>query len=194
MTAAPSRGVIGMMLIIGSLLFLVAAFMPVSRVYPAQGVEQKMAIIDADRTGWQVSQVLFALSAAVAWAGMGLLAYRFRAFGGSILPLAAVAAAGVGLALWLAYVYLRTIRPEDFVSGLVPGWPFVAYSFLTLLAIFVIGSGMSQPKFPRWLPIFNMGAAALMGLAFLIFKDLPPLLYYVVTLVDGIALLVLHPF
>jgi hypothetical protein len=69
-----------------------------------------------------------------------------------------------------------------------------ANSFLTMFAIFATGVGMLQPKFPHSLPIFNMGSAAVMALAFLIFKDLPPFFYYVVTLVEGIALLVLDPF
>ena len=66
----------GIILLIGSLLFWVAAFMP-------------------------VSQGFFVLGAAVACIGMGMLAYRLNAMKGSIYPLIAVAAAGIGLVLWM---------------------------------------------------------------------------------------------
>lgn len=180
-------------LIVGPLLFLVAAFSPVSRVYAERDVGQKLAIIAADRRGWWLSQALFALGAAVAWAGMALLAIRLRASTGSGLPLTAVAGAGVGMALWAYYVYLRIVRAEDFVQGQLSGSLFVAYSFLTMLALFALGVGMLSLRLPRWLPLVNMGAAVLMAAAFLVFKDLPPFLYYLVTLVDGIALLAGNP-
>jgi hypothetical protein len=184
----------GIVLLIGSLLFLVAAFMPVSQVFAVRGAARKLAVIAADRSGWLVSQCFFVLGATVAFIGMGMLAYRLKATKGSTFPLIAVAAAGIGLVLWMMYVYLRTISPEDFVYNRIPRWLFPTYSYLTLLAIFVIGLESCRFNFPRWLSFFNMGSAVLFALAFLIFKDLPPLLYYIVTLVDGIALLVLRPF
>jgi hypothetical protein len=181
----------GIVLSIGSLLFLVAAFMPVSRVFVLRSAEQQLAVIAADRSGWQVSQFLFGSGATIAWVGMAMLAYRLKKKNRSAFPLLAVAASGAGLVFWIVYLYLRTISPENFVHDLYPGWLFPAYSFLTLLAIFVLGMQMYRLKFPPWLSLFTMISALLLALAFLLLKDLPPLLYYMVTLVDGIAVLVL---
>jgi hypothetical protein len=180
----------GIVLSIGSLLFLAAAFMPVSRVFVVRGAEQQLAVIAADRSGWQVAQFFFGSGATIAWVGMAMLVYRLKTKKRSIFPLVAVAASGVGLVFWIVYIYLRTISPENFVHSLYPGWLFPAYSFLTLLAILVLGMEMYRLKFPRWLSLFTMNSAVLLALAFLVLKDLPPLLYYIVTLVDGISVLV----
>lgn len=67
------------------------------------------------------------------------------------------------------------------------------YAFLTLFALFATSMRMPGSDFPGWLRIVNMGAAVLLTLILLIFKDLPPLTFYLVTLVDGIALLLLKP-
>jgi hypothetical protein len=180
----------GIVLSIGSLLFLAVAFMPVSRVFVVRGAEQQLAVIAADRSGWQVAQFFFGSGATIAWVGLAMLAYRLKTKKRSIFPLVAVAASGVGLVFWIVYIYLRTISPENFVHSLYPGWLFPAYSFLTLLAILVLGMEMYRLKFPRWLALFTMLSAVLLALAFLVLKDLPPLLYYIVTLVDGISVLV----
>ena len=182
----------GIVLSIGSLLFLVAAFMPVSRVFVVRGAEQQLAVIAADRSGWQVAQLSFGSGATIAWVGMAMLAYWLETKKRSIFPLVAMAASGAGLVFWIVYIYLRTISPENFVHSLYPGWLFPAYSFLTLLAIFVLGMEMYRLKFPRWLALLL--SAVLLALAFLVLKDLPPLLYYIVTLVDGIAVLVLRSY
>ena len=184
----------GIVLSIGSLLFLVAAFMPVSRVFVVRGAEQQLAVIAADRSGWQVAQFFFGSGATIAWVGMAMLAYWLETKKRSIFPLVAMAASGAGLVFWIVYIYLRTISPENFVHSLYPGWLFPAYSFLTLLAILVLGMEMYRLKFPRWLSLFTMISAVLLALAFLVLKDLPPLLYYIVSLVDGIAVLVLRSY
>lgn len=112
----------GTALSVGSLLFLVAAFLPVPRVFVVRGAEQQVAVISADRSEWRVAQFLFGSGATIAWVGMAMLAYRLNTKMRSTFPLTAVAASGAGLAFWVAYVYLRTISPENYVHGLYPGW------------------------------------------------------------------------
>lgn len=185
---------IGSILMIGSLAFLTAAFMPVSRVFGVRDKEQKLAIIQAERSGWTFSQSLFALGAAITWLGLGLLAIRILYANGSVIPLVSTAVAGVGLIFWLWHVYLRAAKPEDFVNNLLPGWHFLLYGFFTLLGLIGISLGMPALKFPVWLPVANISSAVLFTLLFLIFKDLPPALFYLVTLVNGIALLIFKPF
>lgn len=194
MPAILQTEMMGVLLIIGSLAFSVAAFMPVSRVFAARVAEHKISIIEADRSGWNVSQIFFALGATTAWIGMGLLAVRTKLWNGSVFPFGAVAVAGIGLFIWLWHLRLRIIRPKDFANGLLPGWHFPVYGFLTLFALFGIGVGMLSSHVPLWLPILNMSLAVMLATAFLVFKDLPPFFFYLVTLVDGIALLILQPF
>lgn len=184
----------GIILITGSLAFSVAAFMPVSRLFGERSPEQRLAIIEADRSGWVISQFLFALGAAVSWIGMLLLAYQLNFLSGTGFALPAVVGAGIGMLFWLRHVYLRGTSPQSFTNNLLPGWHFLIYALLTGLALIGIGVGLFQANSPDWLALVNVASAILFALIYLIFKDLPPFLFYLVTLVDGIALLFLKPF
>jgi len=182
---------IGIILIVGSLAFLTAAFMPVSRLFGERSGEKKLAIIQADRAGWTISQVLFGLGAAVTWAGLVWLAYEIWAVRGSVIALAAAAPAGIGAGLWIIHVYQRAVRPQAFTNNEMPAWPFIVYSILTQLALIGLGISLLRAVVPGWIPLLNIAAGLLTGLAFLIFKDVPPLLYYAVTLATGIGLVLL---
>lgn len=183
-----------LLLIMGSLFFLLAAFMPISRVFGERVAEGKIAIIQAERSRWRVSQLFFALGSFIAWVGMILLAYQIKIANGSAFSLVSAAAAGVGMLLWCRHVFLRAKQPEAFARGLLPGWHFKVYSYLTSLALLGIGVGLLALEILVWLPVLNISSALLFFLVFLIFKDLPPLFYYLVMLIDGIALLILMPF
>jgi hypothetical protein len=71
-----SVGVSGIVIIIGSALFLCAAFAPISfRVFPAKSATRKREAIRASPTSWSVTQILFGLGGLVTAIGVGLFAY-----------------------------------------------------------------------------------------------------------------------
>lgn len=66
-------GLLGVVTGVGSLVFLVAAFLPISRVYATPGAQAKRELIASSPAAWRISQVLFALGAAMTAAGAGLV-------------------------------------------------------------------------------------------------------------------------
>ncbi|MFO7894923.1 MAG: hypothetical protein R6U63_14505 [Longimicrobiales bacterium] len=56
-------------IIVGSVLFMAAAFSPISRVFAIPDPVEKLAIIQDAATQWTVAQALFALGALVTAVG-----------------------------------------------------------------------------------------------------------------------------
>src|SRR5215210_9047591 len=117
-------------LLVGSVLFIVAAFMSVSQVYVAPTPAAKLQIIYSDRTAWTASQVLFGLGASIAAIGLGFVAYHLRATPGAVWAYLGLGAVILGAVFWEGDVYLRAIDPEEFVEGRLIGWLFTAYVLL----------------------------------------------------------------
>jgi hypothetical protein len=77
---ASSERVSGILIIVGSALFLCAAFTPISsRVFtPGRSATHKLEAIRGSPTAWSVTQILFGLGALVTAIGIGVLAYGLR--------------------------------------------------------------------------------------------------------------------
>ncbi len=78
-------------IILGSVLFLIAAFLPISRVFPEPSAVRKLEIIRDAPNAWLVAQIFFALGAMVTVIGLALVAYRFRDQSFTVLMHASVA-------------------------------------------------------------------------------------------------------
>src|SRR5215213_7644580 len=134
-----SERVAAAFLLVGSVLFIIAAFMPVSQVYIAPTPHAKLQIIYSDRTAWTASQILFGLGASIAAIGLGFVAYHVRATPGAVWAYLGLGAVILGAVFWEGYVYLRTIDPEGFAEGGPVGWLFPAYALLTQFGLLVFG-------------------------------------------------------
>ena len=178
----------GIILIVGSILFLVAAFMPISWVYAMKTAKEKMERIEKSPGAWRISQLFFALGATVTAIGFGLVAVHFRTSPGALAAYLGVVVIVLGAVLWDWDVYLRAINPEQFVQGLIPGWLFVSYTVLTQFGLVTFGVAFLQAGLPRWLGLGTSGAGLVLFIATLIFKDMPPFVYYLLTLIAGIVL------
>ena len=172
--------------IVGSILFLAAAFSPVSRIFAEPDPMERLAIIEGARTQWTVSQILFALGALVTPAGVGLLAYRATGSGPSLTLYAATAVMMIGALLWSWHVYERAADPAAFTGGRLSVWPFVVYSLLTMAGLVLLGVALLQTGLAGWVGWLCIGAAGLFLVVGLIFRDMPPFAYYVVTLTVGV--------
>ena len=65
-------------IILGSVLFLIAAFLPISRVFAEPSAVRKLEIIAASPNAWFVAQIFFALGAMVTVTGIAIIGYLFR--------------------------------------------------------------------------------------------------------------------
>jgi hypothetical protein len=174
------------LLLVGSVLFISAAFMPVSQVYIAPTPDAKLQIIYSDRTGWIASQVLFGLGASIAAIGLGFVAYHLRTTPGAVWAYIGLGAVILGAVFWEWYVYIRTLDPEGFAEGGPIGWLFPAYALLTQSGLLVFGVAYLRAGYPAWLGGITIVGAVIFFIVFLILKDIPPLLYYFLTFIAGI--------
>jgi hypothetical protein len=70
--------VAAIILLVGSVLYIIAAFMPVSHVFAEPSPAAKLEIITSNRTAWSASQVLFGMGASIAAIGLGFVAHHLR--------------------------------------------------------------------------------------------------------------------
>ena len=180
---------VGLVLLTGSLLFLVAAFMPYSRVFVENDPATRLDIINRYSTMWNLGQVLFALGSLVTVLGLTFFLFRYRdgvsgswAWIGVLLLLA-------GAVLWTWHCLERLISPEGFANGTLTPYLFTIYSIFTqagliCFGIFLLGTGLSG--WTGWMLIAGM---VILGILYVIFRDMPPFVYYVLTLVLAIKLL-----
>ena len=181
--------VAAIILLVGSVLFIIAAFMPVSQVYVAPTPAAKLEIIYSDRTAWISSQVLFGLGASIAAIGLGFVAYHLRTTPGAFWAYIGLVAVILGAVLWDGHVYLRAIDPEAFVEGRLIGWLFPAYALLTQLGLLAFGVAYLQAGYPAWLGGITVAGAVIFFIIYLVFRDIPPFVYYILTFIAGIRLM-----
>lgn len=177
------------LLVVGSSLFLVGAFSPISMaVFTESDAAKRLETIQEGRNAWSISQVFFALGAIVTGIGVGLAAYHYRGTPGSWLAYLGFAAIAVGAALWSWHVYLRTVDPKAFTEGSLPAWLFGVYTVLTQAGLAAFGMALLHTGTPSWVGWMLIGGSTLLFIAYLIFRDMPPFVYYILTLITGVML------
>ena len=181
--------VAAVILLVGSVLFIIAALMPVSQVYVAPSPAAKLEIITTNRTAWTASQLLFGLGASIAAIGLGFVAYHLRGTPGAVWAYIGLAVVILGAVLWDGHVYLRAVDPERFVEGRLIDWQFPAYALLTQVGLLAFGVAYLRAGYPAWLGGITVGGAVIFFILYLVFKDIPPFVYYVLTFIAGIRLM-----
>ena len=181
--------VAAIILLTGSVFFIIAAFMPVSQVFVEPNPAAKLEIITSNRTAWTVSQVLFGLGASIAAIGLGFVTYHLRGTPGAVWAYIGLAAVVLGAVLWDWHVYLRAIDPEGFVEGRLVGWLFPAYALLTQVGLLAFGVSYLRAGYPAWLGGITVAGAVVFFIVYLVFKDIPPFFYYILTIIAGIRLM-----
>jgi hypothetical protein len=175
-------------IVIGSILFLAAAFAPISRVFAVRDSAQKLEIILGAPNQWVVAQLLFSLGSLVTVLGIGMLAYRMSGPGVAIYLRISAAVMGIGALLWTWHVFVRAVEPALFTAGQIPVALFAGYSLLTIVGLALLGLALLQAGYQPWVAWLAMGSAALFLVLGLVFGDMPPFVYYLVTLTIGIVL------
>lgn len=178
-----------LVLIAGSILFLMAAFSPISMAFfPERDPAKQLEIVLSSKRAWVISQIFFTSGAVVAAAGMGLAAYQWRILPGSKMAYVGFAVIGIGAILWVWDCYLRAGDPQALVEGTLPTWPFIGYTLLTQAGLVLVGVVMLRSALPSWVGWMVISGALVFFVLYLIFKDMPPFVYYVLTLITGIML------
>jgi hypothetical protein len=176
-------------IILGSVLFLIAAFSPIShRVFPEPSAARKLEVITATPTAWLVAQIFFALGALVTVIGIALVGYRFRDQSFALLLQASVAVLVLGALLWIWYLFMRTVDPAAFAEGSLPLWALILYFVLTEAGLAVFGAALLRSALRAWVGWLVIGGMVLFFVLTLIMRDMVPLFYYVITLLTGVML------
>lgn len=175
-----SNSTIAWVLLTGCLLFLAAAFNPSAMAFPAAGAEAKLKIIREHHVLWVLSQYGFGLGAVVTAAGFVLLASAHA--GGTRLVGLVSYGMLAGALVWGINLIQRATDVEGFAAGTHPVWPFLAYTLLTMLALAVWGWFYLQGDFPAWLGWATLVPILILFVLLVVLRDLPPFVYYVITL------------
>lgn len=179
--------------IVGSSLFLIAAFLPVSRVFVEPTPAGKLQIINASPNLWTAAQILFASGALLTVGGLALAAFLFRGQTLTWLAYASVALLLVGALAWCGHLYARAEDPARFADGALPAWPLFTYFVLTPAGLAALGVVLLRSPLPDWVGWLLIVSMVLLLIATALFRDIPPLLYYIPTLVTGVMLYRLGP-
>lgn len=175
-------------IIVGAVLFLVAAFSPISRIFGMPDAAGRLEIIAAAPNQWLLAQLLFALGSIVTVIGIGMVAARLAGQGVTIYLFTSAVFMAVGALLWCWHVYLRAVDPALFVAGAIPWWLFAAYSLLTMAGLALLGVALLHTTLAAWVGWFPIGSAALFLILGLVFGDMPPFVYYLITFTIGVVL------
>jgi xanthine/uracil permease len=96
---------------------------------------------------------------------------------------------GGGALLWCWRVWLRAVDPPMWTAREIPLWLFGGYSLLTIAGLALIGTALRRSRIDAWVGRLAIGAAALFLVLGILFGDMPPFVYYLVTLTIGLKLL-----
>ena len=165
----------GIVIIVGSALFLSAAFTPISfRVFHgevrhsnADGYSSRAYRLDGYADPVRAGRVTTAI-------GIGLLAYALRRQPSAWLIWVSVAVLVSAAVLWLWHLYRRTVDPVAFAEGRWPRWPLLAYFMLTEIGLAILGYALLSTDLPSWIGWMLIGSMVLLFVLTLIYRDMPP--------------------
>ncbi|HET7450088.1 MAG TPA: hypothetical protein VFJ78_05775 [Gaiellaceae bacterium] len=178
----------GILLIIGSLVFLIGAAIGVPGVFMQRDPQVRLRMLTERLRAWRIAQPLYGVGPGIATVGVAFLAATSD--GGSRAVLAASCATlAVGALSWGWSLYLRGTRVSDFALGALPSWPFAAYVLLTIAGIGLLALGLLIGDFRTWLGWVTLGADLVFLIGYLRFKDIPPFVFYLLLTLVGLAVL-----
>jgi hypothetical protein len=180
----------GTLLIAGSLTFWIGAGFS-WKVWVQPDAEKMAQIITKLRPYWIISHILFVAAVGSVAIGLGVFTSIIEAATARPLAIVGLVAIGLGSIVW-AYIVIRfrlSMPPEELVRTTAGAWTFPAFTLLTLGALILYGLVLLMSGFPTWLGTITVGLSGLILIAFLSRRNVIPAVFYVVTLIMGIAFL-----
>ncbi len=179
----------GTLLIAGSLSFWIGAGF-VWRVVVQPDPEKAAQFIRNNRSNWVVGHILLLAGVVIVAVGLGVFTSTVETANARPLAIVGLVAIALGSIVW-AYIVVRfrlAMPPEEYVRTTAGAWTYPTFSLLTLGALILYGIVLLLSGFPTWLGIATVGLSGLILVAFLRQKAFPAL-YYIPTVIMGIALL-----
>jgi hypothetical protein len=176
------------LLLLGSVVFVAGAFLPISRMYLLRTPEERFALMQEQSAQWHTHLAGMGGGAVIAAGGMALLPVALGAAATAPLMIAAVAVPA-GTVLWLRHLHLRVTVPEGFARRTNPHWHFVLYTVLMQVGLLALALALFRLGAHTWLWMVPAGGTGLTVLAFVLFQDVPPFAHYVWLLAVSIGLL-----
>ncbi len=184
-----SLQITALLLILGTVLTAAGFGIFPSRIYTSNDRQEKSNLLALKPRRWILSQSVVILGGITTMAGSACLFVAFKESQGALLFGIGTAGFLLGHVFWIWQLVLRIVHPEMFANDTLPGWLFRSYSILVLLALAGYGVGFWLQGDFRLLGIgIFLTSLMVLGLFFK-FKGMPPIVYYAMTLVIGIALL-----
>jgi hypothetical protein len=160
------------------------------RIYATQDFNERIEIINANKTRWIVSQTLFAVSAMLTAAGFFVL--NIWLYGKSD-PWPFTLGAGamiIGALSGVIFVFRQTIDPLSSYQGAFRAFEFVYY-WLAVGGLLLFGVAFLQAGLPTWLGYLTVVTTSVYAI-YLAATDVgfaTPGLVFILTLVIGVVLL-----
>ena len=99
-------------LITGSVVFLIAAFMPISFVYAERDVLAQVARVQSSPVAWVISQILFGLGGILVAVGLALFTLDLHSTNTPFSGYLGLALIALGTLCWVVIVYYRATLPN----------------------------------------------------------------------------------
>jgi len=120
--------------------------------------------------------------------GMGWVLFGQKETAHSVLSYASILLLGTGALLWCIHITERIIDPSGFAHGSNTPYLFLVYSIFTIIGLLLFGILLLKTSLGSWTGwMFIAGSIIILGLMVL-FKDMPPFVYYLLTLIFSFAL------
>jgi len=203
------RYITGAILILGALLFVVAAFMPLTdpngKFIYSLPPQQWLQAVSAHLLLWQWTNWVFISGTVVTMMGLALFTRLLQGSGGGMLASLGLFTFAFGAVLWVIILAFRLgvdpwVAQEAARTDMVPGvyeplilWTHALVMISTVMAFLALalfgGSGLISRLMPSWVGWFTF-LYSLAGLGiFIVVHDIPPVLQYLPPLMMGATLL-----
>jgi hypothetical protein len=177
------------LLILGTALTYIGFSVFPPRIFTLKVIQEKMDLLAARPQLWTASQSSVILGALASTAGALYLSPIFNDTLGALPVTIAAVGFALGHVFWIWHLGLRIAAPQKFAKNELPGWLGMAYAVLVLLALAAFGAAFwLQGTNPLLGAGIFLGAVLVLGL-YLKVKDMPPFIYYAMTLAIGVTLL-----
>jgi hypothetical protein len=183
----------GLLLVLGTVAIFIAASAPTVLYdsYRSPDLRTRIDTIANHRTAWVLANVGYL--AGIVATGIGLVVLAPTLGEPNANPLAWIGLVAIVLATLVGVVgvYLQVSLPPEKVLGTTGGKRAIrVFSLLTLGAFILFGAALLLAGFPVWLGAVTIGLSGLIVAVWIIWDNGIPPLYYLVSLIMGIALLI----
>jgi len=178
-----------LLLILGTALTATGFGIFPSQIYTEKSNQVKLSLLASKPQRWILSQLVVILGGITTVAGSIFLFLLFSERQSALLLGIGLVGFALGHVFWIWQLVLRIVQPKLFANDELPGWLFKSYSILTLLALAGFGVAFWLQEINQILgAVIFLGALLVLGL-FLKFDNMPPIVYYAMTLIIGLTLL-----